>query len=106
MLQKGGFSLIHANTTLNLPPCSTIQEIRFILEELHEQGILKKSEDMELQLSIPGRLPQELCAILGSAMILSKRYQVFYDEKAFKTTHDSLTGACMVAYDAGVLIKE
>ena len=104
IMPRGGFSLIHANMTLNLPPCQSPIELVCVLYKLQQIGVIRDS-DLDIQLSIPSRLPEHLCAILGSAMIFLKSYQVEYPVEAFHTTHDKLTGACIVAYDAWVLDK-
>lgn len=85
--------------TLNLPPCQSPIELVCVLYKLQQIGVIRDS-DLDIQLSIPSRLPEHLCAILGSAMIFLKSYQVEYPVEAFHTTHDKLTGACIVAYDA------
>ena len=99
-----GFSLIHANMTLNLPPCQSPIELVCVLYKLQQIAVIRDS-DLDIQLSIPSRLPEHLCAILGSAMIWLKSYQVEYPAEAFHTTHDGLTWACMIAYDAWILDK-
>ena len=104
IMPRWRFALIHANTTLNLPPCQSPIELVCVLYKLQQIGVIRDS-DLDIQLSIPSRLPEYLCAILGSAMIFLKSYQVEYPAEAFHTTHDSLTWACIMAYDAGVLNK-
>lgn len=105
IIPEWGFSLIHANTTLNLPPCNSPIELVAILYKLIQIGVIQ-DDQLDIQLSVPVRLPSKLCAVLGSAMIWMKSYQTYYPKDAFRTSHDNLTGACIIAYDAGVLVKD
>jgi hypothetical protein len=65
-------------------------ELALLLYRLEQIDVIQDS-DLDLQLSIPVRLPESLCAILGSAMVFLKSYQVEYPEEAFYTSHDGLT---------------
>ncbi len=94
------FRLIHANTSLLLPPMPSAEELQSILYVLDASGVID-SEFPELQVSGVGRLDPYQAGILGSAILLATERGVEYDEKAFSTTHDASTGARMMAYDAG-----
>jgi len=53
---------------------------------MHEAGLFEDN-DPQLQISIPGRMPNELGAILGSSMILLSEQHVEYTRESF-TTHE------------------
>jgi len=97
------FKLIHANTSLLLPPCHSATELAYILLALTEFGIIDNNP--ELQICVPWRLPNRLAWILWSATILLSRRCKLYTVESFKTTHDIQTWARMMAYDAWVLDK-
>ncbi|HMY80911.1 MAG TPA: hypothetical protein PLW93_01695 [Candidatus Absconditabacterales bacterium] len=98
----GGFSTIHADQTINLPAVYKAKELHFILTELIQDGMIP--EDAELQICIPGRLPNRLAGMLGSSILLLTDRCVEYTPESFQTkAHNHLTGAKIMAYDAGVL---
>lgn len=94
------FKLIHANTSLLLPPSNFPEELLFMIRCIDEAGLI--DNDPQLQISIPGRLPNHLWALLGSSMILLSEQHVTYTPESFGTTHESDTWRRMVVYDAGV----
>ena len=100
------FKLLHANTSLNLPACSSPLQLIEIFYRLQALWILE-GEDIEAQLSIPWRLPNFLSWVLWSAMVFLKNYQVRYPKESFHTWDwNDLTDTCMMCYDAWVLYKE
>jgi hypothetical protein len=99
-LGKSGFYLIHANTCLIIPPTPSIEELSMIITFLAKEGVIDLDHP-EIQFCYPGRLPPKDVAVLGSSILLSTDRGVRFEEKAFCTTHDNLTGARMMAYDAG-----
>ncbi len=102
---KTPFKLLHSNTSLCLPPCSSPYQLIAIIYKLTELWILE-GDELELQLSLPGRVPNELAWILWSAMIFLKNYQVSFSEASFTTSHNTETMTCMMCYDAWVLDKQ
>lgn len=94
------FKLIHANTSLLLPPSNFPEELLFMISCMEQAGLI--DNDPQLQISIPWRLPNHLWALLGSSMILLSEQHVSYTPASFGTTHASDTGRRMVVYDAGV----
>lgn len=94
------FKLLHANTSLLLPPSNFPEELLFMIRCIDEAGLI--DNDPQLQISIPGRLPNHLWALLGSSMILLSEQHVQYTPESFGTTHESDTWRRMVVYDAGV----
>ena len=97
------FKLIHANTSLLLPPSYFPEEIALMIWFLQKEGLIEWNP--QLQLSIPSRLPNRAAGMLGSAMLLSSKIHIEYAPDAFKTSHDSATGSKIMAYDDGVLDK-
>ena len=92
------FRLIHANTSLILPPTNYPEELMFMIARMGESWLFL--DNPQLQISIPWRLPNELWAILGSAMLLLSNEHVKYTKESFGTAHhDNKTGRRMVAYD-------
>ncbi len=94
------FKLIHANTSLLLPPSNFPEELLFMIHCMEQAGLI--DNDPQLQISIPWRLPNHLWALLGSSLILLSEQHVSYTPASFGTTHASDTGRRMVVYDAGV----
>ncbi len=100
------FKLIHSDTSLNLPPCSSPLQLIEVFYKLKDIGILD-DEKIEAQLSIAWRLPNFLSWILGSLMIFLKNYQISYPEKSFHTWNwNNITDTCIMCYDAWVLDKK
>ena len=99
------FKLLHADTSILLPPCESPFQLVEVLNKLFSLWIIN-DWDLELQLSIAWRLNNELCWILGSSMIFMKNYQVTYPKEAFITSHNDLTKSCIICYDSWVLKKE
>lgn len=94
------FALIHANTSMLLPPTPTAEEQTALISALIKVGIID-SEFPELQVTLPGRLPPEDVAVLGSFILLATETGTEFPEKAFSTNQDYATGARIMAYDAG-----
>ncbi|MDD5213870.1 MAG: hypothetical protein PHG82_05580 [Candidatus Gracilibacteria bacterium] len=106
LFSSSPFKLQHADTSMLLAPCESPFQMIEVLKRLHSLKIINDG-DIELQLSIAGRLPNDLCGILASNMIFLKNYQTEYQKEAFHTgSWDNLTKSCIICYDAGVLEKE
>lgn len=101
-LKQSPFKLIHANTSILLPPSYFAAELMFMIARLWEYGLFKDKEKPQLQIAIPWRLPNELWAILWSSMILLSQKHLDYSRESFSTSHNSETWRRMVTYDAGV----
>lgn len=97
----GLFSTVHADQTINLPAVYKADELRYIITELVNDDIIP--DNAELQLCIPWRLPNRLAWMLGSLILVLTDRCVEYNPDSFATTHDSLTWAKIMAYDAGAL---
>ncbi|PID70234.1 hypothetical protein CSB37_02510 [bacterium DOLZORAL124_38_8] len=97
------FKMIHADSSMLLPPRKSSQELIHIIESLFKIGVLDADMDLDLQPCIPGRLNNQYAGILGSAMIFSSYTCVTYEKNSFCTSHDEITGARIMAYDDGVL---
>lgn len=93
------FRMIHANTSILLPPTNIPEELMYIIHCLTQHGLF--TGDPQLQISIPWRLPNLGGAILGSSMVLLSEQYVEYNRDSLSTTHNSETGRRMVTYDAG-----
>ncbi len=94
------FKMLHADTSMLIPPRKSATEIVAILEELKRRGII--DEHTEIQTCVPGRLNNQYAAMLGSSMLLSSFLCVTYDRSSFQTTHEQ-TASMIMAYDGGVL---
>ncbi len=95
------FRLIHADTSLLLPPVPSAGELAILIRLIESEGMID-FEHPELQVTASGRLPPEECAYLGSAILLSTERGMKFDASAFRTfDHDNETGARIMAYDAG-----
>lgn len=94
------FRLIHANTSVNLPPAASAAELRARVRALEAFGIIDR-EYPELQICLPGRLDLHRAAILGSAILLATEDAVEYDKNSFMTSHDEYVGKRIMLYDAG-----
>lgn len=95
------FTMLHANTSMLIPPRRSATEVVALLEELKRRGVI--DEHSEIQTCIPGRLNNQYAALLGSSMLLSSFRCVTYDRSSFETSHDEQTASMIMAYDAGVL---
>lgn len=95
------FKMLHADTSMLIPPRKSATEVVAILEELKRRGIM--DEYSEIQTCIPGRLNNQYAAILGSSMLLSSFLCVTYDRPSFQTTHNEQTASMIMAYDGGTL---
>jgi hypothetical protein len=107
-LKQTAFKLIHANTSILLPPSYFAAELMFMIARMSDNGVLWQhglfadNEKPQLQIAIPWRLPNELWAILWSSMILLSQKHLDYSMDSFSTSHNSETWRRMVTYDAGV----
>lgn len=98
------FKLIHANTSLLLPPSYFPEELALMIGFLQKEGLIEGYP--QLQLSIPSRLPNWAAAMLWSCTLFSSNIHVEYAPDAFKTSHDSQTGSKIMVYDDGKLEKD
>ena len=98
-LDSTGFRLLHADTSLLLPPMPSAAELKLVVTVLNAEGVID-TEHPELQVCIPGRLPPDLCAILGASILLATEIGVKYDPNSFSTNAE-VTGLRIMAYDAG-----
>lgn len=94
------FRLIHAGTSLILPPTPSANELKSVIQALRLSGVVD-SEYPEIQISCPGRLHPKNVAIRDSAVMLASTKCIEYNRESFCTTHDQQTGARKSAYDAG-----
>ncbi|EKD24546.1 MAG: hypothetical protein ACD_80C00211G0007 [uncultured bacterium (gcode 4)] len=99
--QSTSFKLIHANTSLLLPPSCSPNILLFYILALKNSWLLEGEPDF--QLSIPGRLPNRAAGILWSAILLSWDTHTEYVPEAFSTTHNHCTWAKIMVYDGWVL---
>lgn len=95
------FHLIHANQSMVMPPLPTALELKMLTALLECFGAIQE-EKPEIQTAMAGRWNEEYAGIVGASMLLSTRRGVVYEPGAFGTTHNSETGARIMAYDAGV----
>ena len=95
------FKMIHAWSSMLLPPVYSAQELILLIQALSEEWLF--TDDCDLQVSVAWRLPNEDAAILGSATLLCTERCNQYTMDSFCTTHDELTWARIMAYDAWVL---
>lgn len=95
------FKLIHAGSSVIIPPMPTALETNMLLLTLNVLGIFEEKE-LDMQSAIGARLSPETSAILGATTLLATNRSAQYDPGAFSTTHDNLTGKRIMAYDAGV----
>lgn len=94
------FKLIHSNTSLLLPHSQYAEDLIYMIVKISEENYF--SEDPQLHICIPWRMPNTLCGILCSSLLLLSEQHVEYLYESFDSTHNSETGRMMVAYDAGV----
>jgi hypothetical protein len=73
-----------------------------ILYQLAHLGIVTDQE-LQLQLSIAGRVPNTLAGVLGSVCLFAKPHKKEYKREAFLTSHNEETATCICCYDSGVL---
>lgn len=106
LFDSSPFTLQHSNESMLLPPCESPFQLIAILKKLHDIWVINDG-DLELQLWVAWRLPNELSWVLWSSMIFMKNYQITYPKEAFCTwSWDNLTKSCIVCYDAWVLERE
>lgn len=91
------FKVLHAGTSLLLPPMTSAGEMELIVKMLDYERVVD-SDYPEIQITSPGRLGAYDCGILGAAVLLGTSTGVEYQPNAFYTTHSD-TGCRMVAYD-------
>jgi hypothetical protein len=94
--------MIHANTSMLLPPCPSPDEVAHMIQCLQNEELISEGNP-DLQVCIAGRLPLCEASILGSAMIFCANYIKDFSIDAFSTSHNEATGARIMAYDAGEL---
>lgn len=99
------FRLLHSDTSLNLPPCQSPLELIAILHRLCELGIVVDN-DLQLQLSVAGRVPNMLAGVLGSICLFAKPHKKEYKPEAFISSQNDKTASCICCYDDGVLDRE
>jgi len=100
-LENTSFQLIHAGGSLLIPPMPTALEFNMIVKILEMFGVVDP-EFPDIQVAVAGRWNEELAPYVGASVLLGTDRGVLYEEGAFSTTHDSDTGARIMAYDAGV----
>lgn len=98
-LSSTHFRLIHADTSLLLAPMPSWKELAFLTMMLAKEEIIDLDHP-EIQMCVGGRLPRDLCAILGSSVLLDTDRGVKYSPKAFETTHNGDTRFNVMFYDA------
>ncbi len=99
------FQLLHADGSLNLPPCQSPLQLMAILYQLARLGVVVDKE-LQLQLSVAGRVPNMFAGVIASTCIFAKPHKKEYKPEAFLTSHNNLTATCMCCYDDGVLDRE
>lgn len=95
------FMMIHANTSLLLPPVVSAYELRMLIHILERFGVIDNNEP-DYQFAVGGRWGAENASVVGASMLLATQEGGTYRPGAFSTTHDVLTGARIMAYDDGV----
>ncbi len=98
-LSSTHFRLIHADTSLLLAPMPSWKELGFLTMMLAKEQIIDWDHP-EIQMCVGGRIPNNLCAILGSSVLLDTDRGVKYSPKAYQTTHDHETRFNVMVYDA------
>ncbi len=93
------FRLIHAGCSLILPAGQS-SDVTRLIRALVAKNLFKDNRP-DLQVSIAGRWPEEVAAIVGASIILGSDQGIIYKNSAFATTHDRLTGARIMLYDDG-----
>lgn len=96
------FKLLHADTSLCLPACQSPIQLIAILHRLVEMRIVS-DDTLEFQLTMAGRVSNEMAGVVGSVCLFSKIQPVSYPRSTFVTSHNDVTGTCIICYDAGVL---
>lgn len=99
-LERSQFWMEGSKKTLILPAAPTAQELALIFQAMRVYRILDP-ELPELQLTLPGRLQNTDCAVLGTTLLLATTANPTYNEKSFVTSHDQITGRCIFIHDAG-----
>jgi hypothetical protein len=99
-LPQTQFQLIHAGTSLILPPAPTPFELKLLIGALCSEGLVDP-EYPELQLAAPMRLGKESCAILGASILLATGVGYEFNRDSFSTNRNDETGFRMIVFDAG-----
>lgn len=95
------FKLIHADTSLLLPPVPTDFELSIYIKILELLGAVNLGKH-DLQTCMPGRLSEENAPLVGASILLGTDKNVHYKPEAVSTTCNYATDARIMAYDAGV----
>jgi len=102
-IDSTSFVLQHANTSLCLPPQLSSLEMKLFVRILEILGFID-SDMPDLQLTMCGRISEFMARRVGTAMLLGTDRGVVYEHGAFRSkSHDTQTGAHIMAYDASVL---
>ncbi len=96
------FQLLHADKSLNLPPCESPLQLMAILDRLEQIGVIKDRE-LQLQLCVAGEIPNALTGISASICLFAKPESVQYTPTSFLTSHNKDTATCIMCYGAGGL---
>jgi hypothetical protein len=103
-LSPSGFQLQYMDGALLLPATLTGAELKAFILMLVRAGIVSP-ENLQLQVTGPGRLSLENAAFLGSAVLLATERGCRFSEKSFcSKAHDRETGARIMLYDANAPI--
>lgn len=94
------FRLAHAQESIILPAGQAADLIRLV-RTLVWYGLFRDKE-VDLQLCIAGRWPEDVASIVGASIILGSDQGVLYKPGAFSTNRNNLTDARIMAYDDGV----
>lgn len=94
------FRLAHAQESIILPAGQAADLIRLI-RTLVWHGLFRDKE-VDLQLCIAGRWPENVASIVGASIILGSDQGVLYKPGAFSTNCNHLTDARIMAYDDGI----
>jgi len=91
------FTMQHANSSMILPPVYSANELSLLCMIIENGWLIDEWTD--LQIDIPGRLPNSLCGILGGSVLLSTDTSMEYEIDTFATNQDEHTGARFMTYD-------
>lgn len=97
-LNSTNFHLAHMDNAILLPASLSPFELKALIYLLAKAGVADL-DNLQFQVTIPGRLSNDNVAILGSAVLLATETGYRYSEDSFCTTH-SETGARIMLYDA------
>jgi hypothetical protein len=96
------FQLLHAGSSLLIPPMATALEFNMLIKILELFGVVDP-QFPDIQLAMAGRWDERQAPYVGSAVLLGTDVGVTYEDGAFSTAqHNDKTGARIMAYDAGV----